>query len=59
VIRAVYFLGRFVQLLAMSLLLMSMMTAGPMGPSPRIFVIAIAAFTVGWAVVKFTRSRMG
>ena len=48
----VYYLGRFLQLLAMSLLLMSIVTAGPLGPSPRIFGAGVAAFLVGWLIVR-------
>lgn len=47
-----YSVGRFLQLLAMSLLLMSIMTAGPLGPSPRIFGAGVAAFVVGWLIVR-------
>ena len=48
----VYYVGRFLQLLAMSLLLMATMTAGPLGPSPRIFGAGIAVFVVGSLIVR-------
>lgn len=47
-----YYIGRFLQLLAMSLLLMAIVTAGPLGPSPRIFGAGVAVFVVGWLVVR-------
>ena len=47
-----YYLGRFLQLLAMSLLLMAIMTAGPLGPDPRIFGAGVAVFVVGWLIVR-------
>ena len=47
-----YYVGRFLQLLAMSLLLMSIMTAGPLGPSPQIFGSGVAVFVVGWLIVR-------
>lgn len=47
-----YYVGRFLQLLAMSLLLMAIVTAGPLGPSPRIFGAGVAVFVVGWLIVR-------
>ena len=47
-----YYIGRFLQLLAMSLLLMAIMTAGPLGPSPRIFGAGVAVFVIGWLIVR-------
>ena len=48
----VYYVGRFLQLLAMSLLLMAIMTAGPLGPSPRVFGGGVAVFVVGWLMAR-------
>ena len=51
-----YYVGRFLQLLAMSLLLMSIMTAGPLGPRPQIFGGGVAVFVAGWLIVRsFTK----
>ncbi len=47
-----YYVGRFLQLLAMSLLLMAIVTAGPLGPSPRIFGAGVVVFVVGWLIVR-------
>ena len=47
-----YYIGRFLQLLAMSLLLMATVTAGPLGPNPRIFGAGVVVFVVGWLIVR-------
>ena len=54
--KLLYLVGRFLQLMAMSLLLMATVTAGPLGPSPRIFGAGVAVFVVGWLIV---RQRVG
>ncbi len=51
-----YYAGRGLQLLGMGLLLESILIAGPMGPSPRIFGAGIAVFVAGWLIV---RQRVG
>jgi len=48
--KLIYYLGRFLQLFAMSLLLMAIVTAGPLGPSPRIFGVGVAVFVAGWLI---------
>ena len=52
----VYYVGRGLQLLGMWLLLVSVVTAGPMGPSPRIFGAGVAVFGLGWLIVR-SRTR--
>ena len=47
-----YYLGRVLQLAGMWLLLVALFTAGPWGPSPRVFGAGIAVFTVGWLLVR-------
>ena len=47
-----YYVGRGLQLLGMWLLLVSIVTAGPLGPSPRLFGTGVGAFVIGWFVVK-------
>ena len=47
-----YYAGRGLQLLGMWLLLVSVVTAGPLGPSPRLFVAGVGAFVAGWFLVK-------
>ena len=48
----VYYVGRFLQLLGLWLLLMAMVAAGPLGPSPRIFGAGVSVFVVGWFMVR-------
>jgi hypothetical protein len=36
-------------------LLVVIMTAGPLGPSPRLFTIGILIFLAGWALTRLTR----
>ena len=47
-----YYIGRGLQLLGMAALLESILIAGPLGPSPRIFGFGTTAFLVGFALVK-------
>lgn len=55
-----YGAGRLFQLIGMWLLLVALFTAGPLGPSPRLFGAGIAVFGVGWALVKaVVRRRAG
>lgn len=48
----VYYLGRVLQLLGMWLLLVAIVTAGPLGPSARIFGAGIAVFVLGWWIAR-------
>ena len=50
-----YYIGRLAQLISMFELLVDIMTAGPLGPSPRLFTIGILIFLAGWAVTRLTR----
>ncbi len=50
-----YYLGRFAQICGMWLLLVDLFTAGPLGPSPRLFAIGVAAFLAGWGCTRLTR----
>ena len=52
---ALYYLGRGAQLLGMWLLLVDMVTAGPMGPNARLFMVGVAAFFAGWGLVKVAK----
>ncbi len=49
---AVYYLGRFLQLIGMWLLLVDLFTAGPMGPDPRLFAVGVGVFIGGWAATR-------
>jgi len=48
-----YYLGRFFQVLGMWALLVALFTAGPLGPSPRVFGVGIGIFFVGWLLVRY------
>lgn len=50
-----YLLGRGAQLIGMWLLLVDIFTAGPMGPSPKIFAAGVAIFLAGWGLTRLTR----
>jgi hypothetical protein len=50
--KAIYYVGRGAQLLGMWLLVVDIFTAGPLGPSPRLFAAGVAVFLVGWALTK-------
>ena len=47
-----FYLGRGLQLIGMWLLLVSLATAGPLGPSPRLFGAGSVVFVAGWLIVK-------
>jgi hypothetical protein len=49
---AIYYLGRFLQLLGMWLLIVAIVTAGDLGPSPRLFGGGVAVFIGGWLIVR-------
>jgi hypothetical protein len=48
----VYYIGRSLQLAGMWMLLIAIVTAGPLGPSPKIFGYGIGVFVVGWVIVR-------
>jgi len=39
----------------MWLLVVDIVMAGPMGPSPRIFAAGVAAFLAGWALTRIKK----
>ena len=49
----VYYIGRSLQLAGMWILLVSLFTAGPLGPSPRLLAYGIVVFMVGWVIVRY------
>jgi hypothetical protein len=53
--RLLYYVGRFAQILGMWILLVDIVTAGPMGPDPRLFAIGVVVFLVGWGVTRAIR----
>lgn len=52
---ALYQIGRLLQLIGMLDLLYDMLSAGPLGPSPKIFAVGIAIFLAGWCLTRLTR----
>lgn len=53
--QALYYLGRFAQLIGMWLLLVDLFTAGPLGPDPQLFAAGTIVFLAGWAVARAVR----
>jgi hypothetical protein len=53
--KAIYFVGRGLQLLGMWLLIVDIFTAGPLGPEFRLFVIGIVVFVTGWSLTRAYR----
>ena len=53
--KLVYYAGRLAQLIGMWLLLVDLFTAGPLGPSPRLFAAGVVTFLVGWGLTRLTR----
>jgi len=54
--KSLFYVGRLAQLIGMWLLLVDLFTAGPLGPSPRLFAAGVAIFLFGWGVARLTRS---
>jgi hypothetical protein len=50
-----YYIGRLAQLFGMFELLVDIMTAGPLGPSPKLFTFGIVVFVAGWTLTRLTR----
>jgi len=48
----IYYLGRSLQVVGMWALLVAIVIAGPLGPSPRIFGFGTVTFIIGWITVK-------
>jgi len=48
----IYYLGRAGQLLGMWILLVDVVTAGPMGPNAKLFGLGAAVFLAGWGLVR-------
>ena len=53
--QAIFYAGRLLQLFGMFELLVDIVTAGPLGPSPKIFTVGIIVFVVGWGMTRLTR----
>ena len=44
------------QLVGMWLLLVDVVTAGPLGPNPRLFAAGVAVFLAGWGLTRVVRA---
>jgi hypothetical protein len=54
---AIYYVGRFGQILGMWILLVDVFTAGPLGPNPRLFAVGVGVFLAGWGLTRAVRRR--
>jgi hypothetical protein len=52
---ALYYVGRVAQVLGMWMLLVDIVTAGPLGPNAKLFGAGVAVFVVGWALTRAVR----
>jgi hypothetical protein len=57
VAKAIYYLGRFGQLVGMWSLLVDIFTAGPLGPNPRLFGFGVAVFICGWGLTRVLKKN--
>ena len=53
----IYYLGRAGQVIGMWILLVDVVTAGPMGPNAKLFGVGVAAFLAGWGLVKLASQK--
>jgi hypothetical protein len=54
-VKILFVAGRLAQLIGMWLLIVDLFTAGPLGPSPRLFAAGVAIFLAGWGATRLTR----
>ncbi len=54
-----YYGGRLAQLIGMWLLLVDLFTAGPLGPSPRLFAAGVVVFLAGWGANALDTMKRG
>ena len=47
-----YYVARFGQIIGMWLLLVDVVTAGPLGPNPRLFALGVGIFLAGWGLTR-------
>ena len=52
---AIYYVGRLGQIVGMWVLLVDIFTAGPLGPSPRLFATGVVVYLVGWGLTRVGR----
>jgi hypothetical protein len=49
---ALYYLGRAGQVIGMWILLVDVVTAGPMGPDAKLFGAGVVVFLAGWGLTR-------
>ena len=49
---ALYYLGRAGQVIGMWILLVDVVTAGPMGPDAKLFGVGVVVFLAGWGLTR-------
>ena len=52
---ALFYIGRFGQVIGMWMLLVDIFTAGPLGPNPRLFAGGVVVFLAGWGLTRAAR----
>lgn len=52
-----WYVGRFLQVFAMWILLVDIFMAGPAGPQPNPFYVGIVMFLIGWFLVRSTSQK--
>ncbi len=52
-----FYLGRGLQVIGMWLLLVGIVTAGPLGPSPKLFAVGVGVFVAGWLLIRRTSAK--
>ena len=55
---ALYYVGRFGQMVGMWILLVDVFTAVPLGPNPRLFAAGVGAFLAGWGLTRVSNSKL-
>ncbi len=53
----IYYLGRGGQIIGMWILLVDVVTAGPMGPNAKLFGVGVVAFLAGWGLTRLGSSK--
>jgi len=53
----IYYIGRLAQVLGMWILLVDIVTAGPLGPNPRLFGAGVGVFLVGWCLTRALKKK--
>jgi hypothetical protein len=54
-VKLVYYAGRAAQVVGMWVLLVDIVTAGPLGPDPRLFGLGVVVFLAGWGLTRIKR----